>query len=244
MIIDNHVHVGWFTDGYHSPRDVWHSEMAAGVDGMVVSSTSTCAELYKVVVREMRELVRIGGNRIFPILWLTPTMLKKRYALPYMLHSKVKWRGVKMHWEAQPEWAHNAKLVEKALEVARRIGGPVLLHTGEFPSCHAGLFGDLIKKHPDLTFVMAHGRPTDEAIEVLKQYPNTWVDTAFMPMSDLRMLIEQGMSDRVIFGTDVPINRVFYKDLTSEDYIRGCIDLIMSEFPEKAQGLFGRNVYS
>ena len=49
MIIDNHVHVGWFTDGYHSPKEIWVSEMAAGVDGMAVASTSTCAELYKDV---------------------------------------------------------------------------------------------------------------------------------------------------------------------------------------------------
>ena len=39
MIIDNHVHVGWFTDGYHSPKEIWGSEMAAGVDGMAVAST-------------------------------------------------------------------------------------------------------------------------------------------------------------------------------------------------------------
>ena len=76
MIIDNHVHVGWFTDGYHSPKEVWNSAIAAGINGMVVSSTSTCAELYKDVRRELRELKRLGGDRVHPVLWLTPRMLK------------------------------------------------------------------------------------------------------------------------------------------------------------------------
>ena len=185
MMIDNHVHVGWFTDGYHSPKDVWYSEMAAGVDGMAVSSTSTCAELYKVVVREMRELVRLGGNRVHPILWLTPTMLKKRYVLPYMLHSKVKWKGVKMHWETHQEWSHNPKLVEKALDVARKIGCPLLLHTGEDTSCHAGLYIDLIKK----------------------------------------------------------LNRIFYKDMETKDYIRDIICQIRTEFPEEAKTILNRSAY-
>lgn len=243
MIFDNHVHVGWFTDGYHSPKDVWYSELAAGVDGMAVSSTSTCAELYKVVVREMRELIRLGDNRIHPILWLTPTMLKKRYALPYMLHNKVNWKGVKMHWEAHPEWTHNPKLVEKALDVARRLGCPVLLHTGEDKYCHAGFYIGLIKKYADLTFVLAHGRPVDEAIEVLKQCPNSFVDTAFMPMSDLSKIIAKGLSNRVIFGTDAPINRIFYKDLETIDFIRDTICLIQSECPEEANSILSRSVY-
>ena len=243
MMIDNHVHVGWFTDGYHSPKDVWYSEMAAVVDGMAVSSTSTCAELYKVVVREMRELVRLGGNRVHPILWLTPTMLKKRYVLPYMLHSKVKWKGVKMHWETHQEWSHNPKLVEKALDVARKIGCPLLLHTGEDTSCHAGLYIDLIKKHSDLTFVLAHGRPVNEAIKVLKQCPNSLVDTAFMPMYDLCKIIGQGLSSRVIFGTDAPINRIFYKDMETKDYIRDIICQIRTEFPEEAKTILNRSAY-
>ena len=52
-MIDNHVHVGWYTDGYHSPKEVWQAELDAGIDEIAVSSTSTCAELYKLVVREM-----------------------------------------------------------------------------------------------------------------------------------------------------------------------------------------------
>ncbi len=102
-MIDNHVHVGWFLDGYHTPREIWEAEDRAGIDEIVVSSTSTCAELYKLVVREMRELIRLGGSRIHPILWLTPRMFtRKHYAIPFLL-KKISWQGIKLHFEAHPQ---------------------------------------------------------------------------------------------------------------------------------------------
>ena len=243
MIIDNHVHVGWFTDGYHSPREVWYSEMAAGIDEMAVSSTSTCAELYKVVVREMRELVRIGGNRIYPILWLTPKMMKRRYALPFMLHSKVRWRGIKMHWGAHPEWAHNEKLVERGLGVAKKLKVPVLLHTGNFENCHAGKFAEIIQNNNDLTFVLAHGRPVDEAIEIMNKCSNAFVDTAFMPMCDLHKILNGGLMEKVLFGTDAPINRVYYKDMDTISYIKNQIDNVRSLGGCNANLIFNHCVY-
>lgn len=157
MIIDNHVHVGWFTDGYHSPKEIWGSEMAAGVDGMAVASTSTCAELYKDVCRELRELIRFGGKKVHPILWLTPRMLKLNYPLPYMLHSKIKWQGIKLHFESHPEWSKNRALLNKALDVAKLLDVPVLLHTGNFEVSHAGRFKDVIQDHSEQTFILAHG---------------------------------------------------------------------------------------
>lgn len=243
MIIDNHVHVGWFTDGYHAPRDVWYSALAAGVDGMAVASTSTCAELYKDVCRELRELIRLGGECIFPILWLTPRMLKVRYALPYMLHSKIKWCGIKLHFCAHPEWAHNAKLLQKAIDVAQRLHLPVLLHTGNEENCCAGQFRELIYQNPMVTFVLAHGRPIDEAIEIMRECRNVYVDTAFMPMQDLARLNKEGMSDKVLFGTDAPINELFYKHISTKEFIKGMIESSRTALGQNADEVFGRTVY-
>lgn len=220
QVIDNHVHVGWFTDGYHTPREVWDSEMAAGIDGMAVASTSTCAELYKDVCRELRELIRLGGTRVRPILWLTPKMLKRRYALPYMLNSKIRWAGVKIHSGAHPEWVHNEPLLCKALSVTRHLGVPMMIHTGNFDCCHAGLFKHTIEQNADLAFVLAHGRPVDETIDVLKGCVNAYVDTAFMSREDVEQLISSNLQERILFGTDAPINKVFYSEVSTEDYIK------------------------
>lgn len=242
--IDSHVHVGWYTDGYHSPKEVWYAEQDAGVDEIVVASTSTCAELYKLVVREMRELIRLGGSHIHPILWLTPKMIKT-WGISYMLHSKVRWQGVKMHWKAHREWYYNRKLMHNALEVARWLQVPVLLHTGNFKECKAGIFMDICKQYDDLSFVLAHGRPFDEAKNVLKECPNVYVDTAFMPADHVKDLADAGYSKRILFGTDAPINLLYNIDVSTADYIRNNMAKLRNILsPEQYEIIFSNKLYT
>lgn len=241
---DNHVHVGWYTDGYHSPQEVWQAELEAGIERMVVSSTSTCAELYKLVVSEMRELIRLGGPCIHPILWLTPRMMKT-WGLSYMLHCKIRWQGVKMHWEAHKEWYYNRKLQKKALDVSRKMKIPVLLHTGEFKECKARVFMNMCKENYDLTFVLAHGRPLDEMKSVLEECPNVYVDTAFMPANHVKDLADARYSKRILFGTDAPINLLYNKNVSITDYIRSNLaELKKLLSPEQYEIIISNKLYT
>ena len=227
---DNHVHVGWYSDGYHTPRDVWQAELDAGIDDIVVSSTSTCAEQYKLVIKEMRELIQIGGSRVHPLLWVTPRMMKT-WGIRFMLHSKIHWEGVKMHWYAHREWFYNHRLTNDAISIAKKLNVPVLLHTGEDRVCSPFSFQPLIKNNPDLTFVLAHGRPLDETIRILLEYPNTMTDTAFMPVDDVNRLVEVGLEDRVLFGTDAPINMLYNETTSTADSIKESIDSLQRKLP-------------
>ena len=146
-----------------------------------------------------------------------------------MIHSRIKWEGVKMHWQAHREWFYNRKLLHNALEVARWMNVPVLMHTGDFKECHAGVFGELCKRYDDLNFVLAHGWPIDETIVILSQYINVRVDTAFMPVKDVKLLCDKGFSNRTLFGTDVPINLLFYKDMDTTQYVKEQIGVLKKE---------------
>ena len=218
-MIDNHVHIGWFTDGYHKPLDVFNSEKAAGISEISVSSTSTCAELYKLVVKEMKSLITVGGSNIHPILWLTPRMLKT-YGIRYMLHSKIRWEGIKRHCVSHREWFYNKKLTYQAINIARNLNVPVLLHTGEFKECRAAVFEPLIKSNTDINFVLAHGRPIMQTIDMLDKYSNCFVDTAFMPKEHIKLLLASGLEDKILFGTDAPIDLIYVKDLSVSKYIK------------------------
>lgn len=226
-MIDNHVHVGWYTDGYHSPKSVWMAEFEAGINEIAVSSTSTCAELYKLVVREMRELKRIGDNNVHPLLWITPRMMKT-WGIRYMLHSKINWQGIKLHWGAHREWYYNKRLLYKVLNIARCKSWPVLLHTGESKECQPNVFTTIINDYPDLKFVLAHGRPIEQTIVLLRSSTNTFVDTAFMPNIHMSLLIDEGFFDRIIFGTDTPIDMVYNKGRPMSEYIQLCLSQLRS----------------
>ena len=222
MIIDNHIHIGWFSDGYHSPYEVWNSLRNSGVNRAAVSSTSTCAELYHNIVTEFCQLIaNAGRDKIAPILWLSPKMLQKEWPLQKLLKSKIEWRGIKLHYISHPEFANNYLLVRKALNVAKLLGNvPVLIHTGFWDSCHAGVFESLIEENPDMKFVLAHGSPIEETISLMRQYPNVWTDTAFMPKKSLIMLKRNKLTGNVMFGTDLPINRIYYPQFSTSEYIQ------------------------
>lgn len=232
LLVDNHVHVGWYKDGYHSPSEIWKACQRAGIDEIVVSSTSTCAELYKNVVQEMKELIILGGSHVHPVLWITPRMVKS-YGLSYMLHSKVKWQLIKMHWGAHREWYYNRRLVSKVLNVSRKKDLPVLLHTGEFKECEANVFENICKQNPDLLFILAHGRPIQQTIDLLEKYSNVFVDTAFMPAKNVKKLIDKNLISRILYGSDIPINGLFCPGIKESDFILDQIKTIKKEIGEE-----------
>lgn len=234
MIIDSHAHVGWFIDGYHSPNEVWRNFRKTGLSKACLSSTSTCAELYHNIKTEFCQFISMAGSEnVRPILWVTPKMLLKRWPLKYLMKSKIEWYGIKLHFVAHPQLAESKFWNTSYIQIAKELGNvPVLFHTGKWDTCHAAAFQNVIADNPDLTFVLAHGRPIDETIMLMKQYPNVWTDTAFMPIKDIRLLKEEGLTGRTMFGSDAPINRIYYPDLSTEKYLKTRIEEVRSIAPE------------
>jgi len=85
----------------------------------------------------------------------------------------------------------------------------VKLHTGERENCEAGMYRKICAKYPDVQVVLAHGRPLMQAIKGLRECPNAFVDTSFMPHSHFQQLMtvarQDSFTDRILFGTDTPI---------------------------------------
>lgn len=243
MIVDNHVHVGWYSDGYHSPEEVWNAVIPSGIDEIAVSSTSTCAEKYKLAVREIQELMLLGGERVHPILWITPRMIKDD-GIQYMLHSKIRWKGVKMHWLAHPEWSKNVQLLQGALDIVKQLNVPLLLHSGDDDCCQPRLYAPLCKELCDITVVIAHGRPIGQALDLLKNFQNVIVDTAFMPTEHVVELVEKGFEDRIAFGTDTPIQLIYDDTKPLTFHIKQQIEELKSSIPSEITAkILSNNLY-
>ena len=234
MIIDNHVHIGWFRDGYHSPLEVWTALKRAGIDKCVVSSTSTCADLYHNILTEFHQLIALAGKKnVKPLLWISPDMIIRKWPLKKLLKSKIEWKGIKLHYISHPHFSKRKEWVNSAILIAYALGKvPVLFHTGEWDTCHAGIFEPLIAEYPDLKFVLAHGRPIDETIYLMKKYPNAWTDTAFMPVEHIKRLKKENLFDRVLFGSDAPINKIYYPNQFTSEYLKERIEEIKKINPK------------
>ncbi len=247
MIIDNHVHTGWFKGSYYSSEYVWNEIQSIGIDKFVLAPLSAVIRTFhRNAIREVKTIQRLSKGCCIPLLWVAPFMFKPEgeYVLRELLHSGIAWKGMKIHYYMHPEWDHNKKLAAKAFELARRYNLPVLTHTGGSPECEAGVFKQIAQNYPDLTIVLAHGRPIEETLDVLGCCPKTMVDTAFMPQDDQKLLVDSGFADRMLFGTDVPINKYYYPNMSTAKFVCNHIETLRSvTTSEQFEAIMSRTPY-
>ena len=89
-------------------------------------------------------------------------------------------------------------------------------HAGEDTGCFPHELLPFAKRHPNLRIDFAHCRPYKEMIECLKDCPNLFTDTAFMPPEYYPEIVAAGVERQVMFGTDLPIQGGF-NDWLSDD---------------------------
>lgn len=209
ILHDAHVHVGQFRDLYSSPEDVFPFLDKIGVSRMAVSSTGTCEGDPEIPIREIGRIVELGKERITPVLWINPEWVESE-ALPRLLNCGIAWKCIKVHGYFSP-WEECPERLQAVVDLARKMKVPFLFHTGGRPESDAGAYLPIVKKNPDVTFILAHSRPVDQAIQVMENCPNVMADTAFTPEEDVAEMIRHGLAERILWGTDYPLHNVFYE---------------------------------
>jgi len=102
-------------------------------------------------------------------------------------------------------------IVDPIMEMARRHGVSVLVHSGHAPWSLPWSFERLARRFPKVTIVMAHmghGHIVyiNGALDVAEDHSNIVVDTAGMTMhSKIREAVERLGNGRVMYGSDVPL---------------------------------------
>lgn len=217
MVIDCHIHVGQFCDLYFAPSTIHQLLEQMNVAFYVVSSTTMCEENYSKVLDELQELVELDGNKVLPVMWITPEGLNGHIA--WFLESNIQWRCLKVHpFLHQQDWMPGGEQFNEVIGIARELQVPLLIHTGNEACCQCGKYEPLIVDNPDIDFVLAHGRPLKQVIPILKSYPNAYADSAFMPVEDMSRLMQEGLSHKLLWGTDMCIPKHFYPQEDMANY--------------------------
>ena len=174
----------------------------------------------------MSELQQLAGNRLLPVLWITPEMLLHG-RLKCFLDSPISWKMLKIHPQLHPiEWHSNGENLRKVIRLAKKMNLPLLIHTGEFAGCYPSLFEKTIRNNPSVTFILAHGRPLEETITMLQRYPNVFTDTAFMPIDNILKLCNLGFASRILWGTDIPIQQYYNRDKSLVEYCQNRLNAV------------------
>lgn len=217
MIIDSHIHFGQFYNLHISPQDIVRLMNDVAVNYYAISSTSICEENYAKVKNEFDQLLTLDKSRALPIMWITPFGLDGNIA--WFLESDIKWKGIKIHPLLHPkEWNPDNSKMREVLSIAEELCLPLIIHTGEEECCSAGRFIPSILKHPNIKWILAHGRPTTETIALLKRFPNVYADSAFMPVDVMCRIISSGLSNKLLWGTDMCIPQYYYSNINLIDY--------------------------
>lgn len=209
MLIDTHIHVGQFHNLYFSPNYIHELMNKLGISFYAVSSTTQCEENYPKVLTELAELKKVDGNKVLPIMWITPESLQGNIA--WYLESQINWKMLKIHPSLHPSaWCPNGDLINEVLDISKEMKLPLLIHTGNEEFCSAALYEQTIRANPDVTFILAHGRSIDASLRIAQTYQNAFVDSAFMPIEHMQLFITKGLSEKLLWGTDMCIPKYFY----------------------------------
>ncbi len=208
IVNDSHIHVGQFEERYFSPKDICDFLDSVEVDKFAISSTSICGGDIEKSLKDIEEVLTIAKDRAFPVLWLIPGVFENNEALQVLLNYPIKWKCVKMH--GFHNWTEEQ--IDKAVAIAQQLHTPFLIHTGGRPWCEAGQYHSLCIKYPEQLFILAHSRPCNETISIMQDCPNAWADTAFTPVEDIVTMVNAGLDDRILWGSDYPIPCLFYKN--------------------------------
>lgn len=225
-ICDAHVHVGMFYrlrnpetydrgDFYYEPKLLAEVLKSCGVSEFIFSSVS-CQRHFSVgeIAREARETKAAFGADAHPFFWVTGQFYD---ADPdFKVLDSGLWDGVKIHELETPWVKERPKDLERILSLLEERDVPVQFHGGENIGCYPREIMAYVKRHPKLRVDIAHCRPYRETIECLKECPNLFTDTAFMPVERYPELVAAGVEPQVMFGSDLPVQGCFQQWETAD----------------------------
>lgn len=228
---DWHVHIGQWHEIYYNPEAVVKALKTSGTDEFYFSSTSseifckesamltdeeilknapTAKELYEAVKSEVNaalETAKEIGAKAHALYWVIPEVHFSGVVSVEKAMSELPYEGFKIHtrgnrWDLQDE--KNAALTEEVFSYAEKHNVFVLIHCGADDFEKPSLFESYIARHSKATVQLAHSRPLEDTLYMLRKYPNTVCDTAFTPDEDVAKIKEMGFASRIRYGTDFP----------------------------------------
>lgn len=236
-LCDAHVHVGRYKQWCFPPEYIVACMKRLNIKKWAVSSTSTPAKGFKTARAELEACMALAPGCAVPVLWVTPQMLQASRDLTQ--YDVMAYAALKVHgfdaWDAQQRG------ISRLCAIARERHWPVLFHTGGAKECEAGMYGNVCAAFPGVSVVLYHGRPVEQAIDVCKRFPNAWIETSFMPMTWIKRTVREVGPERILFGSDFPLDAVYYPQECATTRYRRRVRALRTAFGDRVMDKWSRN---
>ena len=211
MIVDVHTHVGnsKFVGEKLDAERLLKVMDASGVDKAVLLPALSAGRILEP--QKMVDEVKKAPDRLVAFTAVNP---KEKDAPDKLEEAVVKYgaRGLKIHPTFQALPADDEVWVYPLMEKARELKIPVMFHSGEGPYALPWQIGLVAMDFPEVTVIMAHMglnsiSYTDGAIKMAKRAKNLILETAgVVQETPITKACRELGAERVIFGSDAPIN--------------------------------------
>lgn len=222
MLIDIHVHCG-VQGNFYMPYSMVEKFLSLyPVDHIMLSNCECCentedlkripeefAHPQNESFRETIAFARKYPGKISVMPWIKPALdgVDDEF-ISIIEENRDIVKGMKFH-PHNSNLPMDSPLLEPYIEVAKNYRLPFLIHTGGVEAASPIHVYNAAKAHPDVSFIMAHmdlGTDNRYAIDLISRLPNLYGDTAWVPISSVLYFLETCGSDRILFGTDTPID--------------------------------------
>lgn len=228
-ICDCHVHFGGFHELFFAAQDITSifEELGVGKVGIMPFGLTYGPELAEV----RAAYARFPADRFVNYLWLSPEMFEKSPDLSDF--QDINFKLIKIHGYARQDWYYLPDKIRQVFSIASLKNIPIMFHTGGYPGSDAIQYLMFCQEFPEVKVILAHGKPLDQALAVMKNAKNAFVDSSFLPIEGLQTICAAGFGDRILFGSDYPAIKYFRPEMELVDWYRESINELVNRFGEK-----------
>jgi predicted TIM-barrel fold metal-dependent hydrolase len=224
-IIDTHTHIGYRpklsvceSNLVESERDFGTNFVLFSYDGSEFFKDRDIGRYTPMKLVLKHSLTFLRKNSGYGMLiWVQPYGHKDIATIDkFIAKNREKVYGIKFH----PACSHvriDSKKAAPFIELAKKWNLPILVHTAMDKYSSIIYLKVACERYPDVNFIAAHmelGTDHLYTIDALKKYHNLFCDTAWVDARTVKRLEKEGLADRVMFGTDNPIDGI---DTLNED---------------------------
>ena len=217
-IIDAHTHIGFWPTLRKTETNLVSSSKNNGIsyslfsfDGSEFKDSNTFFRDVKVMdaLKKSLSFIKRTPKGFGMLIWIRPNKEHNLKELEnFIIAHRSIIHGIKFH----PALSHlkiTSKKVLPYILLAQKYNLPVLVHTALDKYSSIFYLEDIASEFKDVNFVAAHMELKSDhtfTIAAMKKYSNIYCDTAWVDSSIIKLLRKEHLIDRVMFGTDNPID--------------------------------------
>ncbi|HOD93320.1 MAG TPA: amidohydrolase family protein [Clostridia bacterium] len=213
QIIDTHVHYGSIGSFDMKLEDVFNLMRKKEVNSAIISSIEN-AELYAKdsqknsidINKNLLDKIK-DKNNLYMQYWIRPRFENMDDEIERFIQCNLdKIRGLKIH-PFTSSMCINDKRIIPYLEFANKSKLTVSVHTAKGYECECRYLANICSEFPSANFIAVHmdlGTDHKEAVHYVNKIPNLYGDVSWIPYKEYKELDIN--EDKVIFGSDIPIN--------------------------------------